>query len=177
MRLTVKAADGIQLDRGQKERIVFDDGVAGFGLRLREGGSRTWIYQYRIGSKQRRMVLGSAKSVPLGLARENACKLEAKVRLGGDPAADKDAARQEAENTFGALVDTYLKARKSEWRPRSEVEIRRHLTSHAKSLHSECRSLQSDSAMWRPCWATSPVRPATSPATGFGPVSTHSSAG
>jgi integrase len=134
MRLTVKAADGIQLDRGQKERIVFDDGVAGFGLRLREGGSRTWIYQYRIGSKQRRMVLGSAKSVPLHLARENACKLEAKVRLGGDPAADKDAARQEAENTFGALVDTYLKARKSEWRPRSEVEIRRHLTGHAKPL-------------------------------------------
>ena len=136
MGLTVKAADGLKLKPGQKERIEFDDKVAGFGLRIREGGSRTWIYQYRIGKKQRRMVLGSAKSVPLGLARENASKLEAKVRLGGDPAMDKDTARRDADNTFGVLVDQYLEARKTEWRERSEAEIRRHLTKHAKPLHS-----------------------------------------
>jgi integrase len=135
MGLTVKDADGLKLKPGQKERIEFDDKVAGLGLRIREGGSRTWIYQYRIGSKQRRMVLGSAKSVPLSLARGNASKLEAKVKLGGDPAMDKETARRDAENTLGALVDEYLKARKSKWRPRSEAEIRRHLTKHARPLH------------------------------------------
>ncbi len=134
MRLTVKTAEGIKLPKGKKDHIEFDDDVQGFGLRLREGGSRTWIYQYRIGSKQRRMVLGSAKSVPLGLARGNASKLEAKVKLGGDPAMDKEDARRDAENTFGALVDQYLKARASEWRPRSAAEIKRHLTKHAKPL-------------------------------------------
>jgi integrase len=135
MRLTIRSAEGIKLPKGKTDHIEFDDDVPGFGLRLREGGSRTWVYQYRIGSKQRRMVLGSAKSVPLKLARENASKLEARVKLGGDPAMDKEAAHREADNTFGALVDEYLKARKSEWRPRSEAEIRRHLTKHAKSLH------------------------------------------
>lgn len=135
MRLTVKSAEGIKLPKGKADYIEFDDDVTGFGLRLREGGSRTWIYQYRIGSKQRRMVLGSAKSVPLSLARDNASKLEARVKLGGDPAMDKETARREVDNTFGSLVERYLEARKSEWRPRSEAEIRRHLTKHAKTLH------------------------------------------
>jgi integrase len=135
MRLTVKSADDLKLPIGKTDHIVFDDDITGFGIRLRDGGSRTWVYQYRIGSKQRRMVLGSAKSVPLKLARENAGKLEAKVRLGGDPAMDKETARQEADNTLGALVDKYLEARKSVWRPRSEIEVRRHLTNHARPLH------------------------------------------
>jgi integrase len=135
MRLTVKSAEGIKLPKGKADYIEFDDDITGFGLRLREGGSRTWIYQYRIGSKQRRMVLGSAKSVPLSLARQNASKLEAHVKLGGDPAMDKETARRDADNTLGSLVERYLEARKSEWRPRSEAEINRHLTKHAKTLH------------------------------------------
>jgi integrase len=136
MKLTIKSADSIQLPRGKTDHIEFDDDITGFGIRIREGGSRTWIYQYRIGKQQRRMVLGSAKSVPLSLARANAGKLEAKVKLGGDPAREKENARREADNTLGALVDEYLETRKSDWRPRSEVEIRRHLTQHAKPLHS-----------------------------------------
>ncbi|HXX50861.1 MAG TPA: Arm DNA-binding domain-containing protein, partial [Xanthobacteraceae bacterium] len=103
MRLTVKTTDSLTLSPGKSDHIEFDDDVPGFGLRLREGGSRTWIYQYRIGSKQRRMVLGSAKSVPLSVARENACKLEAKVRLGSDPAMEKQIARLDADNTFVVL--------------------------------------------------------------------------
>jgi len=102
MRLTIKSADDLKLPAGKNDHIVFDDDITGFGIRLREGGSRTWIYQYRIGSKQRRMVLGSVKSVPLKLARENAGTLEAKVRLGGDPAMDKETARQEADNLWRA---------------------------------------------------------------------------
>ncbi len=133
---TMKSASSVQLPRGKSDHIEFDDDITGFGLRIREGGSRTWIYQYRIGKKQRRMVLGSANSVPLSLARENAGKLEAKVKLGGDPAMDKETARREADNTFAVLVDQYLEAGKSKWRPRSEVEIRRHLLKHAKPLHS-----------------------------------------
>jgi integrase len=117
------------------DHIVFDDDIPGFGLRLREGGSRTWIYQYRFGSKQRRMVLGSAKSVPLNVARRSAGELEAKIRLGKDPAMERDAARHDADNTLGALAEKYLEARKSEWRPGSEVETRRHLIKHAKPLH------------------------------------------
>jgi integrase len=134
MKLTVKTTEGIKLPKGKSDYIVFDDDVAGFGLRLREGGSRTWVYQYRIGKKQRRMVLGSAKSVPLSLARKNASDLEAKVRLGGDPAMNKETARLEVDNTFAVLADQFLEARKQSWRTRTYEEIKRHLIKDAKSL-------------------------------------------
>ena len=134
MKLTVKTTEGIKLPKGKSDCIVFDDDIAGFGLRLREGGSRTWVYQYRIGKKQRRVVLGSAKSVPLSLARKNASDLEAKVRLGGDPAMSKETARLEVDNTFAVLADQFLEARKPSWRTRTHEEIKRHLIKDAKSL-------------------------------------------
>jgi Arm DNA-binding domain len=101
VRLTIKSAAVLKLPHGKSDHIEFDEDVHGFGLRLRAGGSRTWVYQCRIGTKQRRMVLGSATSVPLTLARETAGRLEAKVKLGGDPAMDKEIARGEAFSTFG----------------------------------------------------------------------------
>ena len=136
MKFTLGSVRGIGLPKGKKDHIEFDDDVPGFGLRVREGGSRTWIFQYRIGSKQRRMVLGNAKSVPLAIARANAGKLEARVVLGEDPALAKEHARVEASNTFGAFAAQYLEARKSEWRERSAEQVRRHLLSHARPLHS-----------------------------------------
>jgi integrase len=136
MRLTVKAAVDTKLPPGIKDTVFWDDDIAGFGLRIREGGSRTWIYRYRIGRKQQRSIsLGSATSVPLSVARKNAGALEAKVKLGGDPALDKETARIEAENTVGSLVDQYLDARNPDWRPNSLRQIRRHLLVYAKPLH------------------------------------------
>ena len=84
------------------------------------------------------MVLGSAKSAQLNLAeiRKTASRLHGRVAIGQDPAMDKETARIEAGNTVGALIEQYLEIRKSDWRPRSETEIRRHLTKHAKPLHS-----------------------------------------
>src|SRR5262249_49451745 len=109
--------------------------IAGFGLRVRQGGARTWIYRYRLGKKQFSITLGNAKSVPLALARANAGNLEARVRLGHNPALDKQAAPVEANNTPGPLVDQYLEERKTEWRPNSLRQVRLHLLVHAKPLH------------------------------------------
>ena|SRR5262252_2651583 len=85
MKLSLKNISALELPPGSKDAVFWDDDIAGFGIRIRKGGSRTWIYRYRRGSKQRSMRLGSAKSVPLTVARENASKLEAEVRLGGSP--------------------------------------------------------------------------------------------
>ena len=136
MKLTLKSVATIRLPAGKADHVEFDDDIAGFGLRVREGGARTWIYRYRIGSKQRSITLGSATSVPLALARANAGALEAKVRLGQDPALEKQTARAEASNTVGALIDQYLDARASDWRPNSLRQVRRHLLSYAKPLHN-----------------------------------------
>jgi integrase len=135
MKFTVKTTAGVKLPAGKLDYVWWDDDIAGFGIRVREGGSRNWIYRYRVGSKQRSVILGSAKSVPLGLAQTNASTLEARVRMGEDPALDRQQAGLDADNTFGALADQYLEARKSNWRPKSYVGYRRHLLKYAKSLH------------------------------------------
>jgi integrase len=73
--------------------------------------------------------------VPLSLARQNASKLEARVRLGEDPALDRQTAKLEVDNTFGVLAHQYLETRKPEWRPVTYKEVERHLKKYAKSLH------------------------------------------
>jgi hypothetical protein len=40
MRLTAKAID-LPLPKGKLDHIEFDDDIPGFGLRIRDGGSRT----------------------------------------------------------------------------------------------------------------------------------------
>ena len=135
MKLTDKTSVRIRLPAGKSDYVEWDDDIAGFGIRLRDGGTRNWIYRYRIGPKQRSIILGSATSVSAVTARKNASALEARVRLGDDPASDRENARLEAGNTFDALAQQYIEARQSEWRPTTATEIRRHLLQHAKPLH------------------------------------------
>jgi integrase len=135
MKFTERNTAGLNLEAGKTDQVWWDDNTTGFGIRVRAGGSRTWIYRYRIGSKQRSVILGSAKSVPLRLAQKNAGELEAKVRLGQDPALDRQNARLEADNTFGVLANQYLEARKSKWRPKTYYEYKRQLLGYAKPLH------------------------------------------
>ena len=81
---------------GKSETIAWDDDIPGFGLRVRAGGSRVWIFRYRLGPKQRVMTFGSADVITAQIARETAVKLHAQVKLGLDPAGDKAKARVEA---------------------------------------------------------------------------------
>jgi integrase len=135
MKLTARAAAGLQLPTGKRDHIAFDDSVPGFGLRLRDGGSRTWIFQYQLGRKQRRVVIGKATAIPADKARTIAADLHAKVRLGGDPAAERAVNTAAAENTFERLARQYLEFQESNLRPRSLTEVKRHLESYAKPLH------------------------------------------
>jgi integrase len=135
MKLTIRNTTELTLPSGCKDAVFWDDDIAGFGIRLREGGSRTWIFRYRRGSKQRSLTLGSAKSVPLAVARANASKLEAEVRLGADPALEKETANFAADITLGVLAHQYLEARKSKWRAKSRTHVTRHLLKYAKPLH------------------------------------------
>ncbi len=134
MKLTAKIV-GLTLPEGKTDHIVFDDDVPGLGLRLREGGSRVWIFQYRTGAKQRRLALGSVAAIPLIKARELAGDLQAKVRLGADPAADKAQSRVRAADTFTAVLGRFLAAQRARLRARSYNEVERHLLVHSKAFH------------------------------------------
>ena len=77
MKLTKINIAKVVVPSGKSEIIEFDDDVPGFGLRVRSGGSATWIFQYRQGSKQRRLSLGSAAAITAHDARERATELHA----------------------------------------------------------------------------------------------------
>jgi integrase len=123
------------LPKGKADAIIFDEDNPGFGLRLREGGSRTWIYQYWLGERSRRMTLGKWPKLSANSARELLDRLAAKVALGQDPAADKFESRARKE-TFQEIADAYLAAQAKRLKPRSLDEVRRHLKNHATTLQN-----------------------------------------
>src|SRR4051812_3739951 len=103
MRLTAATIRTIVLPAGKDDMVVWDSSLPAFGLRLRAGGAKTWIIQYAIAGRTRRMVLGSVTTLDPGKARDTAKDLLAAVRLGRDPAGEKSEARAKAAETFGAL--------------------------------------------------------------------------
>jgi hypothetical protein len=86
MKLTATTLSSAKLPDGKSEIIFFDEELPGFGLRVRAGGSRTFVYQYQLGSKQRRMSLGVATETNVNSIRKTTEKLHARVKLGEDPA-------------------------------------------------------------------------------------------
>jgi integrase len=135
MNLTAKEVATLALEKGETDRIWFDDAVPGFGVRVRESGSRSWIFQYKIGQKQRRLVIGQVAAIKPSRAREIAGEYHAKVKLGFDPAAEKRVRVERTAHTFGALAERYLAFQERELRPGSFREIVRHLRTHTKPVH------------------------------------------
>jgi integrase len=135
MKLSSTAIKSLTLPPGTKDKTFWDDELGGFGLRLREGGSRTWVVQYDVGGKSRRVTLGPTSLLDVGAARTKAKDLLAQVRLGGDPVADKRTRRMQAAETFGALLPRYLIANQQTWRPASFKQVERRLEKLARPLH------------------------------------------
>ena len=135
MKLSQKTIATLALPAGKTETIVFDEDLPGFGVRVRVGGTRSWIFQYKIGNQNRRITLGSLAALTPARARETAGDLHAAVRLGRDPAGEKTEGRTRAAETMGAVVQSYLTYQSGHLRPRSYVEVERHLLRYCKPLH------------------------------------------
>ena len=132
----------LALPEGKSDHLIPDDRVPGLALRLRDGGSRTWIFSYRIGRRQRRMTLGPITALSVQEARRLATTLFAKVKLGVDPAQDKEDAKLQAAETVKAKLPLFLarqqdRVRDGKLRQRSYIEIERHLLVHVKRLHAK----------------------------------------
>jgi len=135
MKLTKATIADLALPAGKADVIFFDDEIAGLGLRIRAGGKRTWIAQYRVGAKQRRVTLGDVRKLDADKARAAARNRLAQVTLGGDPQADKATARAKAATTLGAIIGTYLGVKKATLRPKSFDETERYLRKSWKPIH------------------------------------------
>lgn len=136
MKITATTVGGIRLPAGKAEHFEFDDEIAGFFVRIRAGGSRTFGYQYRIGKQNRRITLGTAAREAFPGIRQRVLELEAQVRLGNDPAAAKEASKRAAAESFKAVADLYLSKQAKTARPRTYEDEQRYLMVKAKSLHT-----------------------------------------
>jgi integrase len=96
---------------------MFDLGYPGFALRTSYGGSKSWVYFYRLGDRQRRLTLGHYPSTSLGDARELWRQAREQVAHGRDPARELTTG-----DNFESVVREWLKRDQSQNRSFAEVE-------------------------------------------------------
>src|SRR5688500_9747219 len=92
VKLTDRTVAAARCPPGRKDALLFDEALAGFGLRVTAGGTRTFLFQYRSGPKVRRTVLGTfGAELTTTQARKKAEALRGHVREHRDPVAERRA--------------------------------------------------------------------------------------
>jgi len=137
--ITEDAARAFKPSEPKADQIKFDEKFPGFGLRIRRGENgrehRSYIFQYKIGAKHRRMNCGKVGKVTAQAARKVAEQHAAAIIGHKDPANDRKMVRVTAAHTLAATIADYLAAKAGELKPRSHAETKRHLETHWKPLH------------------------------------------
>src|SRR5262245_27293355 len=134
MRLTERKIETLTVDRGRKDRLVFDEAQRGLAVRVTASGSRTYLCQYTLHGQKWRVPLGSCSAVSLAKAREAAAAVMGDVAKGRNPAAErKDAAAAERAKrardrlTLRVLIDDWHRLHLAERRPSYAAEAVRAL--------------------------------------------------
>jgi integrase len=130
MKLDDKNVAALNLPVGKSEHVEWDDDLPRFGVRLRAGGSKSWIVQYRVGVASKKKTIGSVAAMEAAVARKAAKKALAKVELGGDPQAEKIAERARSADTFDVFAAQFLSRQKQRLKPRSYVQVAAHMAKH-----------------------------------------------
>ncbi|WP_136661670.1 site-specific integrase [Nitratireductor sp. XY-223] len=96
------------LNPTDREVVLWDDSLPGFGVRAKPSGAKTFIVQYRNQSgRSRRLSVGKLGKVTLDQARKQAVRLMGQVATGEDPAEERR--RLLRSETVGQLADVYMK--------------------------------------------------------------------
>jgi integrase len=123
MKLTERKIEALTVERGGKDRLVFDDAQRGLAVRVTASGGRTYLCQYSLHGQKWRVPLGSCGALSLTDARDAAAAIMGDVAKGRNPAAErKEAAKAErarrARNrlTLRVLIDDWKQLRLAERR-------------------------------------------------------------
>ena len=110
-------------------KIHYDDGLAGFGLRVTSNGAKSFVLNYRVHGRERRYTIGQMSAWTAETARQEAQRLRALVDRGEDPFVLEQARSQQAieekarQRTMKDLSDYYLSNHAEvHKRPRSVAE-------------------------------------------------------
>lgn len=91
----------------EKLSFLWDDALKGFGLQITPAGVKSYVIAYRTeAGRTRRMVIGRHGELAPDQARKLAAAKLGEVRMGRDPAAERQALR--AAETVADLLDKYL---------------------------------------------------------------------
>jgi integrase len=131
MQFTKVAIDALAVPEGRSEVLVWDRSMPGFGVRVRFGGSRTWVCQFRIGTQQRRETLGDVRKVRIEDARKIARQRFAQAELGVDPRASR-----KPTIALRKAVALYLDVKRDRMRPATRRQAIYHFTRLWQPLHN-----------------------------------------
>mgnify|MGYP000432107421 CR=1 FL=1 len=108
-KLTKRMIDAIKTSQG--DCFLWDSELAGFGLRLRAGGTKTFIAQYRAGGGRsgltRRFTIGRYGTLTVEEARLEARKVLLAAAQGQDPAGNRRTKRKEMR--VSEMIDYFAK--------------------------------------------------------------------
>ena len=92
-----------------KEAVLWDTELKGFGLRVKPTGVKSYLIQYRDAQgTSKRVTIGQHGRITCEQARDEAKRQLAKITLGNDPRAERDATR--LAPTLSQLCSDYLAA-------------------------------------------------------------------
>jgi len=129
-RLTEKAISAARA--GKAEVFLWDGEMPGFGCRIKPSGVKTFLIQYRVGNRTRRVKVGRWPVMKVEKARIEARRLLTEIGDGGDPSARKRRERKMAGDTVAAIAAQHIaeyakpdpKARRQglrSWRERERI--------------------------------------------------------
>ena len=102
--------------------ITWDGLVKGFGVRVTANGARSFVLDYRVRGRKRRMTIGSFLDWGVATARDHARRLKREIDTGADPLGDVQSER-DAE-TMADLADLYETHHLPLKRPSSQYDDR-----------------------------------------------------
>lgn len=123
VRLTDQIAKGL-CPPVKGNRIVYDDQVRGFGLRVTKAGRKAFVLNYRISGRERRMTIGAYPDWTVVGARKQAEEFRREVDIGIDPLQRREDKR--AEPTIEDLFERYCSEhlpKKSESSVRNDIQM------------------------------------------------------
>jgi integrase len=134
MKLTERKIEALEVGRGRKDRLVFDDAQRGLAVRVTASGGRTYLCQYTLYGQKWRVPLGACSALSLSKAREAAAAVMGDVAKGRNPSADRKEAtaaervkRARDQPTLRALIDDWHRLHLAGRRPRYATEAVRAL--------------------------------------------------
>jgi len=114
-------------------RIHYDGGLRGFGLRVTSNGAKSFVLNYWLHGRERRFTIGQMSAWTAEMARQEAQRLRTLVDRGEDPFAIEQAHKQQAIEDEG--------------RQRTMKDLSDYYLSNHAEVHKRPRSIAEDKAM------------------------------